>query len=123
MKSSAVMWDGARMSTLKESVKVMAQLLYAKITDLPPSLSSNERQGTHVNRFHITHFVDDRLDVLQFMASPPDGSLRKSYLLGTGHRYPIDNPRPAHCQAVDNWPTIVESIRNDVQAYAMLVGI
>ena len=26
MKSSAVMWDGARMSTLKESVKVMAQL-------------------------------------------------------------------------------------------------
>ena len=102
-----------------------AKNFYARTGFLPGNIHfcrETRDKGPIVNRFHITHFVDDRLDVLQCMTSPPDGSLRKSYLLGTGHRYPIDNPRPTHCQAVGDWPTIVESIRNDVQANAMLMG-
>jgi hypothetical protein len=102
-----------------------AKNFYARTGFLPGNIHfcrETRDKGPIVNRFRITHFVDDRLDVLQCMTSPPDGSIRKSYLLGTGHRYPTDNPRPGHCQAVDDWSTIVESLRNDVQAHAMLMG-
>jgi len=76
-----------------------ANTFYARTGFLPGNIHfcrETRDKGPIVNRFHITHFVNDRLDVLPCMTSPPDGSIRKSYLLGTGHRCPTDNPRPAN---------------------------
>jgi hypothetical protein len=53
----------------------------------------------------ITHFVDDRAEVLQYLV----GIVPNLYLFG-----PQDHPTPSHMVAVPTWESVEQAIRDSV---------